>query len=108
MVNSEILYKIGATGQRSAAYGQGTGPIQLSQVQCVGSEAGILSCPGSTATQNCQHNQDAGVTCIPREYQPRTEEHVVSLGRLFEQYLNLQYLWHAYTSLQNALHLVPV
>ena len=59
---------IGATGQRGATYGQGTGPIQLSQVQCVGNEAGILNCPGSTATQNCQHDQDAGVTCIAREY----------------------------------------
>ena len=49
-------------------YGQGTGPIQLSQVQCVGNEASILNCPGSTATQNCQHDQDAGATCIAREY----------------------------------------
>ena len=63
-----LISCLGATGQRSAAYGQGTGPIQLSQVQCVGNEAGIINCPGSTATQNCQHNQDAGVTCIPREY----------------------------------------
>ena len=63
------LFYLGATGQRSAIYGQGTGPIQLSQVQCVGNETNISSCPGTTlGTQNCQHNQDAGVTCIAREY----------------------------------------
>ena len=58
----------GATAQRSATYGQGTGPVQLSQVLCSGSENSITSCPSSAVGVNCQHNQDAGVTCVAREF----------------------------------------
>ena len=60
---------IGATGQRGAAYGQGSGPVTLGQVQCIGNESSIFNCPqNDVGTQNCVHSQDAGVTCTARMY----------------------------------------
>ena len=59
----------GATGQRFAAYGQGSGPILLDQVQCTGNETVLLDCPQNPiGVHNCDHNEDAGVTCTSREY----------------------------------------
>ena len=58
------LLQPGATGQRGAAYGQGTGPIHLDQVQCYGNESSISDCPqNDIGMHNCAHNQDAGITC---------------------------------------------
>lgn len=57
-----------ATGQRDAAYGQGTGPVVLGQVQCVGNESNVFDCPNNVGVQNCAHTQDAGVTCTPRMF----------------------------------------
>ena len=55
---------LGATGQRAAAYGQGTGPILLDNVRCSGSELNLLECPQNPIGQhNCGHFDDAGVTC---------------------------------------------
>ena len=59
-----------ASGQRGAAYGQGSGPILLDQVQCFGNELNIFDCPrNNIGMNNCVHNQDAGVTCTARESQ---------------------------------------
>ena len=45
-------------------YGQGTGTVWLSNVDCTGSENSISECPhigwGQTS---CSHSQDASVTC---------------------------------------------
>ena len=57
-----------ASGQRGAAYGQGSGPILLDQVQCFGNESDIFDCPrNDIGMHNCVHDQDAGVTCTARE-----------------------------------------
>ena len=45
-----------------AAYGEGTGSISLGNVQCVGNEADLLSCP-SGGTGGCVHANDAGAVC---------------------------------------------
>ena len=45
-----------------AYYGQGTGPIQLDNVQCSGNEETLLQCSHRTF-HNCGHNADAGVRC---------------------------------------------
>ena len=59
----------GATGQRGATYGEGNGPILLDQVQCTGNETVLLDCPQNPiGVHNCFHNEDAGITCTPREY----------------------------------------
>ena len=55
---------IGASGQRSARYGQGTGPILLDQVRCTGNETSLFDCPQNAIGQHdCSHFEDAGVTC---------------------------------------------
>ena len=60
----QSLWSTGATGQRTATYGQGTGPILLDQVRCNGSESSIFDCPQNPIGQhNCVHSEDAGVTC---------------------------------------------
>ena len=58
---STFLY-IGAIARSFAYFGQGSGPIQIDNVQCSGSEARLLDCSHLTI-DNCIHAEDAGVTC---------------------------------------------
>lgn len=45
-------------------FGVGTGQIWLDELECVGSEKNIEDCPSALWGQNnCNHNEDAGVTC---------------------------------------------
>ncbi|XP_039189863.1 lysyl oxidase homolog 3 isoform X1 [Crotalus tigris] len=47
-----------------ARMGQGMGQIHLSEVQCLGSEKSLWSCPHKNITQqDCRHSEDAGVRC---------------------------------------------
>ena len=57
-----LLTIIGAYAFTSAYFSQGTGPIQLNNVQCTGSEPTILQCTYLTV-HNCGHNEDAGIRC---------------------------------------------
>ena len=45
-----------------ASFGQGTDPIVLDDVRCVGTERRLLDCPYNP-THNCIHLEDAGVRC---------------------------------------------
>ena len=54
---------IGAIAFGSAYFGQGSGPINLDDVQCTGTEAGLLDCTYNP-THNCVHFEDAGVRCL--------------------------------------------
>ena len=50
-----------------AMFGSGTGPIWLDNVMCNGSEQALSECPHNTdnsfGSDNCNHNQFAGVRC---------------------------------------------
>ncbi|NXQ93638.1 LOX3B oxidase, partial [Sagittarius serpentarius] len=47
-----------------ARMGQGTGPIHVNEVQCLGTEKSLWSCPFKNITQeDCKHTEDAAVRC---------------------------------------------
>ena len=54
---------IGAVAYSSAYFGLGTGPIQLDNVGCGGSESVLVQC-SHTTKHNCGHSEDAGVMCV--------------------------------------------
>ena len=56
-----------ATARSFAFFGQGTDPIVLDDVRCTGNESRLIDCP-YTATHNCIHLEDAGVTCQPSRF----------------------------------------
>ena len=48
----------------SAYFGQGTGPIWLSRLSCIGNESSLPDCAQfNVGTKNCTHSDDAGVNC---------------------------------------------
>ncbi|XP_073208968.1 neurotrypsin-like isoform X3 [Lepidochelys kempii] len=49
-----------------AHYGQGSGPILLDEVECSGNELSLDQCKKNNwGQQNCDHIEDAGVSCDP-------------------------------------------
>ena len=57
-----------STAYSSAYFGQeSTIIIAMDDVACTGSEATLFSCP-HISSHNCTHAQDAGIQCVPREY----------------------------------------
>ena len=56
---------IGAIAYSRAFFGQGTDPILLDDVACIGTESRLLDCTYNSI-DNCAHSEDAGVTCQPR------------------------------------------
>ena len=54
----------GSVPTRNASYGEGTGRIWLSNVECAGSERKLMDCTVTTDdTELCTHASDAGVRC---------------------------------------------
>ncbi|XP_070175763.1 scavenger receptor cysteine-rich domain-containing protein DMBT1-like [Littorina saxatilis] len=55
----------GATANRSATFNAGSGPIYLTDLQCLGRETDILRCPNAYPFKqvSCSHRDDAGVAC---------------------------------------------
>ena len=59
-----LIFKyIDARAYIRAHFGRGTGPIQMDNVRCTGTEQRLLSCSHSTITSGCGHHEDAGVAC---------------------------------------------
>ena len=52
----------GAQAFSFAFFGQGTGPIHIDNVRCLGTETRLLSCP-LLRVDNCVHAEDAGIRC---------------------------------------------
>ena len=57
-----LFASAGALAFTNAYFSQGTGPIQLDNVACTGSEPTILQCSHLTI-DNCGHYEDAGIRC---------------------------------------------
>ena len=54
----------GAIAVAGAHFGEGSGPILLDNVECVGNEKRITVCPNQRLGQhNCHHSEDASVIC---------------------------------------------
>ena len=57
------------TALSQATFGEGTGRIWLDNVQCTGSERGLMNCTASSnGVNSCMHTQDAGVRCLTGTY----------------------------------------
>lgn len=51
----------------ASVFGQGSGPIHMSNIACNGTEILLQSCPHNSSTGDCSHAQDVGVRCRPRK-----------------------------------------
>ena len=59
-----MCFSDGAVAFKQAHFGPGHGDIILDNVQCVGTETNIGQCMHNGAgLSNCNHNEDAGVSC---------------------------------------------
>ena len=57
-----------ATALSNARFGQGGGPIHLSNLQCTGEEESLLDCCYSgRESHSCGHYEDASVICYTGE-----------------------------------------
>lgn len=58
-----IMYcALGVEALSQAYFGQGNGSIFMDNVNCVGHESTLISCP-HLSVHNCNHSEDAGVHC---------------------------------------------
>ena len=66
-----VCRQLGYTGgvaRLNAAYGPGSGPIYMDELECGGSEASLSSCRhNGWGNHNCGHHEDAGVECEGQE-----------------------------------------
>ena len=66
VVCSELGFLDAISAVKSAGFGEGSGPIQLEGVPCVGNESALSNCSTRPIEQHsCNHSKDAGVRCNP-------------------------------------------
>ena len=67
VVCHELGYDGALSATGNAAFGRGTGPIWLDNVQCVGNETSISLCNHrGWGVHDCGHHKDAAVVCRPK------------------------------------------
>ena len=60
----KCVTSITGTALSFARFGEGSGPIWLDDVSCIGSESELLECPhNGIGNHNCDHSEDASVRC---------------------------------------------
>ena len=52
----------------SAHFGEGTGPIFMTDLECSGSESNLFNCSHTSPSTAYSHSEDAGVRCSPCEF----------------------------------------
>ncbi|KAL3852282.1 hypothetical protein ACJMK2_015946 [Sinanodonta woodiana] len=61
-------YNMGGVANVQAKFGEGSGPVHLDNVECLGDELSLVDCqyllPSVT---DCEHEEDVGVTCFTEE-----------------------------------------
>ena len=63
----QLGYPDAVAAPMSVHYGEGTGPIWLDNVQCVGNESNIFTCTHDGIGYyncTCEHDNDASVECL--------------------------------------------
>ncbi|KAM7451829.1 hypothetical protein ABFA07_000829 [Porites harrisoni] len=65
----ELGFKTALYPSKRAFFGEGSGPIFLSNVKCTGDEHSLLECEndGFGVTGDCTHKNDAGVRCLKED-----------------------------------------
>ncbi|KAJ8026063.1 Deleted in malignant brain tumors 1 protein [Holothuria leucospilota] len=67
VVCRQLGFGIAVDAKTHASFGQGTGPIVFSQLDCNGTEMNLWDCPVhlgiGSGNIDCEHTQDAGVIC---------------------------------------------
>ena len=64
IVCRQLGYRDAVKAHREAHFGEGSGDILLDNLLCTGREATLLDCPhNGRYIHNCNHSEDAGVTC---------------------------------------------
>ena len=57
-------YQGAAIAHQNASFGEGSGEILLDNVDCTGMETSVFQCKhNGLYSHNCDHDEDAGVTC---------------------------------------------
>lgn len=62
VVCRNIGFKGALSAPKSAAFGEGKGPIHLDSVKCAGDEHSLLACEYKS-NPDCEHHEDASVVC---------------------------------------------
>ena len=68
VVCHQLGYAHAFSAPLNAAFGQGSGPIWLDNVACVGNESSVFNCTYRGITvHNCRHYSDASAVCYKGE-----------------------------------------